>query len=97
VTRGSYVYDLGTSVEPIHVLLTVILLFFTLAGIIWKVMKSAGRFRNSVLEELKVTRVSIKELLGDLASRNPEALGRVVAAMNEQSVLDFVKAQETKK
>lgn len=78
-------------IEPWHVFITLIISILSLGGTLLGVMRSANRFRTSVLDELRVTRVSIKELLSDMAERNPEAIGRIVAAVNDQSITDFVR------
>ena len=90
------VIGFSASIEPWHVLTAVLTSVVALGATLWRVIISAGTFRKSVLDELKVTRVSIRELLTDLANRNPEAMGKIVAAMNDQSVSDFVRGESKK-
>lgn len=80
-------------IEPWHVFVTLLISVFSLFGIIFRLIKTANAFRANVLGELRVTRVSIKELLSDLSKRNPEAMGRIVAAMDDKTVIDFVRNQ----
>lgn len=84
-------------IEPWHVFITLIISVMSLALTIAGVMRSANTFRKSVLDELRVTRVSIRELLGDMAERNPEAIGRIVSAMNDETVSEFVRAKITRR
>lgn len=85
------------AIEPWHVFVTLLTAIAGLAIVLGKVLRSAGVFRKSILDELKVTRVSIKELLEDLTVRNPEAMGRIVAAMDDHSVIDFVRSADRRK
>jgi hypothetical protein len=82
-------FDLSI-IQPWHVLTAVTT--FSLA--IWRMIV---RLRKNVLDELKVVRVSVRELLQDLAVRNPEAMGRIVAAMDDQSVIEFVRSTDRRK
>lgn len=84
-------------IEPWHVFITLIISIVGLGGTLLGVMRSANAFRKSVLDELRVTRVSIRELLSDMAERNPEAIGRIVSAMNDETVSEFVRAKITRR
>lgn len=83
--------DFGGIVQPWHVLTAVIMSVAGVATALKNAARSANEFKNNVLDELKVTRVSIKELLVDLAARNPEAMGRVAASMDDETVAAFVR------
>jgi hypothetical protein len=80
-------------VQPWHILTAQFAMLATLAEVIRRVAKAGTAFKKSVIDELKVTRLSIKELLGDLAERNPQAMARIIAAMDDQSVLEYVRAK----
>lgn len=84
------------AVEPWHILTAQFAMLAGMAEVIRRVAKAGVSFKKSVLDELKVTRLSIKELLGDLAERNPQAMARIIAAMDDQSVLDYVRARKEK-
>lgn len=77
-------------VQPWHVLTAVT----TFALALWRMI---AKLRKNVLDELRVVRVSVRELLQDLAVRNPEAMGRIVAAMDDQSVIEFVRSTDRRK
>lgn len=85
------------AIEPWHVFVTLLTAMASLAVVLGRIMRSTGTFRKSILDELRVTRVSIKELLEDLTVRNPEAMGRIVAAMDDHSVIDFVRSADRRK
>lgn len=82
--------DLTGIIQPWHVLTAVT----GFAALLWRMIV---KLRKTVLDELKVVRVSVRELLQDLAVRNPDAMGRIVAAMDEQSVIDFVRSSDRRK
>jgi hypothetical protein len=81
-------------IQPWQVFLTVLGSILTLAGVLYKLIKS---FHKSVMIELRVTRIAIKELLADLAARNPTAMGRIVAAIDDESIIEFVQSNERRR
>jgi len=81
-------------IQPWQVFLTVLGSVITLGGILYRVVKS---FHKSIISELRVTRISIKELLADLAARNPSAMGRIVAAIDDKSIIEFVQSNERRR
>lgn len=81
-------------IEPWHVLLTVIGSVITISLSIGRVIRT---FHKTIVDELKVTRISIKELLSDLAVRNPTAMARIVAAIDDKSVIEFVRSSERRR
>lgn len=85
------------AIEPWHVFVTLCTAIIALTATLWKIIQSAGLFKKSVIDELKVTRISIKELLEDLTERNPSAMARIVAAMDDKSIMDFVRSSDRRK
>jgi hypothetical protein len=84
-------FDPHSSIEPWHVLTAMFAGLGMMIGILWRALKN---FKSSVVDELRVTRISIKELLADLAERNPQAMARIIAAMDDQSVVSFVRSKK---
>lgn len=78
-------------IHPWHVLLTLLLFIGALAEALRRIANAGTEFRKNVLDELRVSKVSIKELLADLAERKPEAMARIVVAMDDQKIIDFVR------